>query len=51
VVTKSDRCVYPGYYCFLPHEDHINANINTNEHDKLKMYDLLHNGCKINKVN
>ena len=33
VVTKSDRWVSSGYSGFLPHEDHPNANIGSNEHD------------------
>ena len=33
VVTKSDRWVSSGYFGFLPHEDHPNANIGANEHD------------------
>ena len=36
VVTKSDRWVSSGYSSFLPHEDHPNANIGANEHDKYK---------------
>ena len=49
VVTKSNRWVSSGYSIFLPHEDHPNANIGANEHDKYKLYNLFRNRCKINK--
>ena len=50
VVTKSGRWVSSRYSGFLPHEDHQNANIGANEHDKYKLYNLFHNRCKIKKV-
>jgi len=36
VVTKLDRWVCSGYSGFLPYEDHRNANIGANEHDKVE---------------
>jgi len=40
----------PGTPVFLPHEDHMNANIDANEHELYKSYNLFRNCCKINKV-
>jgi len=40
----------PGTPVFLPHEDHMNANIDANEPELFKSYNLFRNRCKINKV-
>ena len=46
VLIKSDRWVSSGYSGFLRHDDHTNAKIGDNEHDKFKLYNLVHNPCK-----